>query len=163
MGLLGPKGGAQGSPPKGLYKQRKRAPKNPSHFYYSRYCLCEQCRRREQYLRRATVPPLLCAQALGRLRGPSSPDRDASSCTCGYLGGAAFAAQRTSRTRGGSRNCTAGFHLHYTDALQKFHNRASSGNPVIYNCSNPGLCGRKFLFLLPQIPTAVSRASAVSL
>jgi hypothetical protein len=24
---------------------------------------------------------------------------------------------------------------------------------VIYNCSNPGLCGRKFLFLLPHIPT----------
>ena len=54
--------------------------------------------------------------------------------------------------RGGSRNCTAGFHLHYIDALQKFRNRASSGNPVIYNCSNAGLCGRKFLFLLPHIP-----------
>ena len=50
----------------------------------------------------------------------------------------------------GSRNCTAGFYLHYTDALQKFRNRVSSGNPVIYNCSNPSLCGRKFLFLLPQ-------------
>ena len=43
--------------------------------------------------------------------------------------------------------------LHYIDALQKFRNRASSGNPVIYNCSNPDLCGRKFLFLLPNIPT----------
>ena len=30
---------------------------------------------------------------------------------------------------------------------------ASSGNPVIYKCSNPGLCVRKFLFLLPHIPT----------
>ena len=48
---------------------------------------------------------------------------------------------------------TADFHLHYTDALQKFRNRASSGNLVIYNCSNPGLCSRKFLFLLPHIPT----------
>ena len=57
--------------------------------------------------------------------------------------------------RGGSRNCTAGLNLHYTDALQKFRNRASSGNPVIYNCSNPGLCGRIFLFLLPHIPTLV--------
>ena len=65
--------------------------------------------------------------------------------------------------RGDSRNCTAGFHLHYTDALQKFRNHASSGNPVIYNCSNPDLCGRKFLFLLPHITTAVSRASAVLL
>ena len=37
--------------------------------------------------------PILRAQALGRLRGPSSPDRDASSRTCGYLGGAASAAQ----------------------------------------------------------------------
>ena len=60
---------------------------------------------------------------------------------------------RMSHLGGGSRNCTAGFHLHYTDVLQKFRNRASSGNPVIYNCSNPGLCGRKFLFLLPHIPT----------
>src|SRR6185436_8184457 len=25
-------------------------------------------------------------------------------------------------------------------------------NLIIYNCSNPGLCGRKFLFLLPHIP-----------
>ena len=49
-------------------------------------------------------------------------------------------------------NCTAGFHLHYTDALQKFRNHASSGSAT---CSNPGLCGRKFLFLLPHIPTAV--------
>ena len=32
-------------------------------------------------------------QALGRLRGSSSPDRDASSRTCGYLGGAASATQ----------------------------------------------------------------------
>ena len=32
-------------------------------------------------------------KALGRLRGSSSSDHDASSHTCGYLGGAAFAAQ----------------------------------------------------------------------
>ena len=35
----------------------------------------------------------LVRQVLGRLRGSSSPDRDASFRTCGYLGGAAFAAQ----------------------------------------------------------------------
>ena len=81
MGLLGPKegaqGGAQGSPPKGLYKQREGAPRL---FTIHGYC---------SYI----VPPLLRAQALGRLRGSSNPDRDASSCTCGYLGGAASAAQ----------------------------------------------------------------------
>ena len=38
MGLFGPKGGAQGSPPKGLYKQREGAPKNPSPFTIHRYC-----------------------------------------------------------------------------------------------------------------------------
>ena len=37
----------------------------------------------------------------------------------------------------------------YIDALQKFRTHASSGNPVIYNCSSPGLCSRKFLFSLP--------------
>ena len=100
-----------------------------------------------QYL---PLPPV--RQALGRPRGPSSPNRGASSRTCGLRGGAALAAQG----RAGSRNCTAGFHLHYTDALQKFCNCASSGNPVIYNCSNPSLRGRKFLFLLPHIPTVVS-------
>ena len=39
----------------------------------------------------SAAPPV--RQALGRLRGSSNPDRDASSCTCGYLGGAASAAQ----------------------------------------------------------------------
>ena len=37
--------------------------------------------------------PLLRAQALGRLRGSSNPNRDASSCMCGYLRGAASVAQ----------------------------------------------------------------------
>jgi len=37
------------------------------------------------------APPVL--QALGRSRGPSNPYRDASSRTCGYLGGATSAAQ----------------------------------------------------------------------
>ena len=37
------------------------------------------------------LPPM--RQALGRSRGPSSPDRDASSRTCGLRGGAALAAQ----------------------------------------------------------------------
>ena len=80
MALSGPKGGAQGGaqgrPPKGLYKQ-KMAPKNPN----PSYC----------------APPFLAAppvrQALGRPRGPSSPNRDASSRTCGYLRGATSAAQ----------------------------------------------------------------------
>ena len=36
-------------------------------------------------------PPV--RQALGRPCGPSSPDRDASSRTCGHLGGVASAAQ----------------------------------------------------------------------
>jgi len=31
----------------------------------------------------------------------------------------------------------------YIDVLKKFRTRTPSGNPVIYNCSNPGLCGRK--------------------
>ena len=39
----------------------------------------------------SAAPPV--RQARGRLRGPSSPDRDASSRTCGYHGGAASAAQ----------------------------------------------------------------------
>ena len=37
------------------------------------------------------LPPV--RQALGRPRGPSSPDRDASSRTCGFRGGAALATQ----------------------------------------------------------------------
>ena len=73
MGHLGPKGGtqggAQGSPPKGLYKQRRRRLKTLT----------------------LGAPPV--RQARGRLRGPSSPDRDDSSRTCGYLGGAASATQ----------------------------------------------------------------------
>ena len=39
--------------------------------------------------------------------------------------------------------------ISYINVLQKFCTRESSGNPVIYNCSNPGLRRRKFLFLLP--------------
>ena len=40
-----------------------------------------------------SIRPLLRAQALGRLRGSSNLDRDASSRTYGYLGGAASVAQ----------------------------------------------------------------------
>ena len=52
----------------------------------------------------------------------------------------------------------------YIDELQKFRTRASSGNSVIYNCSNPGLCGRNFLFSLPvslqpSTPPAVAASS----
>ena len=39
----------------------------------------------------SAAPPV--RQALGRLRGSSNPDRDASSRMCGYIGGAASAAQ----------------------------------------------------------------------
>ena len=39
----------------------------------------------------SAAPPV--RQTLGRLRGSSSPDRDSSSRTCGYLGGATSAAQ----------------------------------------------------------------------
>ena len=45
------------------------------------------------YCSRAAIVPLLRAQALGRLRRSSNSDRDASSRTCGYLGGAASVAQ----------------------------------------------------------------------
>ena len=85
MDLLGPKGehkvGAQGSPPKGLYKQRG-APKNPSSFTIHVNSTDVNSSR-----------PLLRAQALGRLRGSSNSDRDASSRTCVYLRAAASAAQ----------------------------------------------------------------------
>ena len=106
MGLFGPKGDAQGeaqgSQPKGLYKQRRGAPKNPICFYCSRERRCRYSTRRystharEQYcatvlLVSSATPPV--RQARGRIRGPSSPDRDASTRTCGYLGGAASAAQ----------------------------------------------------------------------
>ena len=136
MGHLGPKGGtqggAQGSPPKGLYKQR-----------------------------RGGAPSPVC-QALGRPRGPSSPDCIAYSRTCGLRGGDALAAQgRAIREEVHATALLAS--ICTTPTRYKFRNRASSGNPVIYNCSNSGLCGRKFLLFLPHIPTAVSRASAISL
>ena len=92
MGLLGPKegaqGGAQGSPPKGLYKQRKGVPKT--------LILALLLFTGTIHVNSTDVNssrPLLRAQALGRLRGSSNPDRYASSRTCGYLGGAASAAQ----------------------------------------------------------------------
>ena len=91
--------------------------------------------------------------ALVRSRGSSNPECEASSRTCGLRGGAAFATQERAVHEEGSHNCTAGFHLHYTDELQKFRNRTSRGNLVIYNCSNPNLYGRIFLLLLPLIPT----------
>ena len=43
--------------------------------------------------RPSCLPPLLRAEALGRSRESSSPERDTSSRTCGYLGGSASAAQ----------------------------------------------------------------------
>ena len=49
----------------------------------------------------------------------------------------------------------------YIDVLKKFRTRTPSGNPVIYNCSNPGLCGRKFLFLLSHIPKHLCRHLAL--
>src|SRR5215216_2378883 len=69
-------------------------------------------------------------------------------CTCGYLGGVVSVAFGRSaqgellvgRERGGVVD-----RLHCLDALHQFRNCASSGNPVIYDNSNPGLRGRKFL------------------
>ena len=73
MEHLGPKGGtqggAQGSPPKGLYKQRRGRLKTLTLFLF------------------------LVHLALVRSRGSSNSECEASSRTCGLRGGAAFAAQ----------------------------------------------------------------------
>ena len=93
MGHLCPKvgiqGGAQGSPPKGLYKQRRGRLKTltlAAATVLRRYSTVLQY----PWVNSATSP---VRQARGRLRGPSSPDHDASSRTCGYLRGPASAAQ----------------------------------------------------------------------
>ena len=89
----------------------------------------------------AIVPPLPhVRQALGRPRGPSSPERDASSRKCGLRGGAALAAQGRAVREVVHATALLGS-ICTTLTLQKFCNGASSGNSVIYNCSNPGLCG----------------------
>ena len=66
---------------------------------------------------------------------------------CGYLGGAASvelgrAAQGELLVGRGQRGDVE--HLHCLDALHRFRNCASSGNPVIYDNSNPGIRGRNF-------------------
>src|SRR4051812_8686543 len=69
-------------------------------------------------------------------------------CTCGYLGGAASVALGrdaqgkllVGRGKGGDVE-----RLHYLDALHRFRNCPSSGNPVIYDNGNPGIRGRIFL------------------
>jgi len=126
MGLLGPKegvqGGAQGSPPNGLYKQRG-APKTP---ILATIHAREQYREQYLSIRSATLLSVRVdfAEVL-RLLHKDEP---------------------------------------FVRWFAQLHCQLpSSGNPVIYNCSNPGLCGRKFLFLVPHILTAVSRASTVSL
>ena len=78
MSFLGPKegaqGGGQGSPPKGLYKQRKGAPKT---------LIIATIHARE--------PSSSCIGPI-RSRGSSNPECDASSRTCGLRGGAVLAA-----------------------------------------------------------------------
>ncbi len=67
--------------------------------------------------------------------------------TCGYLGGAVSVALGRAaqgellvgRGKGGDVE-----RLHCLDALHQFRNCASSGNPVIYDNSNPGIRGRIF-------------------
>ena len=56
--------------------------------------------------------------------------------------------------------------LHCLDALHQFRNCASSGNPVIYDNSNPGLRGRIFLICASvayPYPFSGIRADAVQL
>ena len=38
----------------------------------------------------------------------------------------------------------------HVNPLQNFRTLASSGDPMIYNCSDPGLCGRNFCFRYPN-------------
>src|SRR3954467_5732353 len=69
-------------------------------------------------------------------------------CTCGYLGGAASVAlgrdaqgePLVGRGQGGDMEG-----LYCLDARRQFHNCASSGNPVIYDNSNPSIRSRIFL------------------
>ena len=56
--------------------------------------------------------------------------------------------------------------LHCLDALHRFRNCASSGNPVIYDNSNPGIRGRIFLICASvayPYPFSGIRADAVQL
>ena len=56
--------------------------------------------------------------------------------------------------------------LHCLDALHQFRNCASSGNPVIYDNSNPGIRGRIFLICASvayPYPFSGIRADAVQL
>ena len=85
MGLFGPKVGAQGSPPKGLYKQRRRRLKT---LTLATIHVDEQYH--EQFL---FLFLFLVHLALVRSRGSSNPECEASSRTCGLRGGAALAAQ----------------------------------------------------------------------
>ena len=96
MGHLGPKGGtqggAQGSHLRG-YINRGGAPKNPNPSLFSRVnsTLLQYQRVFSIATTVSPLPPV--RQGLGHPRVPSSPDRDASSRTCGLRGGAALAAQ----------------------------------------------------------------------
>ena len=90
----------------------------------------------------AATPHACVARADLAVRRLTLPPR-----TCGYLGGAASVALGRAaqgellvgRGQGGDVE-----RLHYLDALHQFRNCASSGNPVIYDNSIPGLRGRKF-------------------
>ena len=91
----------------------------------------------------AATPHAYVARADLAIRGLTLPPR-----TCRYLGGAASIALGRAtqgellvgRGQGGDME-----RLHYLDALHRFCNCASSGNPVIYDNSNPGIRGRYFL------------------
>ena len=91
--------------------------------------------------------------ALVRSRGSSNLECEASSCTCGLRGGATFAAQGRA-VREVVHATVLPASIYTTPTRYRISaTGTSSGNPVIYNCSNPGLCGTKFLFLLAHIPT----------
>ena len=95
--------------------------------------------------------------ALVHSHGSSNPECDASSRTCGLHGGAALAAQgRAVREVVHATALPASIYTTPTRYRSSVTARLVV-IPVIYNCSNPGLCGRKFLFLLPHIPTVVSK------
>ena len=89
------------------------------------------------------------AQALGRPRRPSSPDRDASSIRMDTLEVPHLLHKDEPHVRRFSQlHCR--LHLFdYINARQKFLIRVSSGNLVIYNSRRSCLWGEKFCFATP--------------
>ena len=96
MGLLGPKGvhkvGPKAAHLRGYINRGGRRLTTLAVFIVRvNSSLRYSTRRYSTACVNSAAPPV--RQARGRLRGSSNPDRDASSRTCGYLGGAASAAQ----------------------------------------------------------------------